>query len=49
MLVIVGKNDIPLYEANFNIFKKDLNITHIFALHSSLDKVDSEVNKHNNM
>ena len=33
----------------FNIVKKDFNITHIFALHSSLDKVDSEVNKHNNM
>ncbi len=37
MLVIAGKNDIPLFETNLGIFKSEINITHYFALHSSLD------------
>ena len=43
MLVIIGKNDVPLYEVNLKIIKKDINITHHFALHSSLDSLDEIV------
>ena len=43
MFVIIGKNDIPLYEANLGIIKKDINISHFFALHASLDIVDEKL------
>ena len=49
MLVIIGKNDVPLYEGNLKIIKKDINITHHFALHSSLDCLDEIVHQNNNM
>ena len=49
MLVIIGKNDVPLYEVNLKIIKKDINITHHFALHSSLDSLDEIVHQNNNM
>lgn len=43
MFVITGKNDIPLYESNLGIMKKEINITHYFALHASLDTLEEKL------
>ena len=43
MFVIIGKNDVPLYDVNLGTIKKEINITHYFALHSSLDIVEEKI------
>eukprot|EP01097_Dermamoeba_algensis_P007117 TRINITY_DN4467_c0_g1_i1.p1 TRINITY_DN4467_c0_g1~~TRINITY_DN4467_c0_g1_i1.p1 ORF type:complete len:139 (-),score=29.25 TRINITY_DN4467_c0_g1_i1:242-658(-) len=52
MFIIVGKNDTPLYEADFiPVQKKDASQLQLcqFVLHSSLDIVDEMVWKNNSM
>ena len=44
MLVISGKNDTPLYETLITgPNKKDVNISHHFALYSALDIIEEKM------
>ena len=45
MFVMVGNNDVPLYESNLpNVIKEEITVVHHFALHASLDVVDEKLN-----
>ncbi len=45
MFVIVGSNDVPLYETTLpNVIKEEITVVHHFALHSSLDVIDEKLN-----
>lgn len=42
MFLIIGKNDVPLYEANLFTVKKEPGHLTQFLIHSALDVVDEE-------
>ena len=45
MFVMVGNNDVPLYETNLtSVVKEEITVVHHFALHAALDVVDEKLN-----
>mmetsp|Transcript_736 Transcript_736/g.1175 ORF Transcript_736/g.1175 Transcript_736/m.1175 type:complete len:129 (+) Transcript_736:1367-1753(+) len=42
MFLIIGKNDVPLFEANLNTVKREIGHLNHFIAHSALDIVDEE-------
>jgi hypothetical protein len=42
MFLIIGKNDVPLYEASLGTVKKDIGHLNQFIIHAALDIVDEE-------
>mmetsp|Transcript_48773 Transcript_48773/g.56222 ORF Transcript_48773/g.56222 Transcript_48773/m.56222 type:complete len:130 (+) Transcript_48773:25-414(+) len=40
MLIIVGKQDVPLYEANLGLIKKPVQHLHHFIVHAAIDIVE---------
>lgn len=49
MFLIIGKNDVPLYEANLGTVKRDIGHLNQFIIHSALDIVDEEAVNSSNM
>lgn len=49
MFLVVGKNDVPLYEANLWTVKKDNGYLNQFIIHAALDNVDEECLGNGNM
>lgn len=42
MFLIIGKNDVPLYEASLGTVKKDIGHLNQFIIHAALDIVDED-------
>ena len=49
MFLIIGKNDVPLYEASLGTVKKDNGHLNQFIIHAALDIVDEEAPLSSNM
>ena len=49
MFLIIGKNDVHLYEASLGTVKKDIGHLNQFIIHSALDIVDEEAPLSSNM
>jgi trafficking protein particle complex subunit 2 len=49
MFLIIGKNDVPLYEASLGTVRRDIGHLNQFIIHAALDIVDEEAPLSSNM